>query len=65
MEWKQGVGVVLRRGRQPLETSLVEWKLELSNAPYDFGRALETSLVEWKLRSEIRSELLSLPWKLP
>ena len=55
----------------PLETSLVEWKLERQLAHVEGNAALETSLVEWKLvdfptgeRERVPLETSLVEWKL-
>ena len=55
---------VFRRAR-PLETSLVEWKLDVERAGSERIPSLETSLVEWKLIASGQKSFGQLPWKLP
>ena len=66
MEWKRDVALAVRQVGQPLETSLVEWKLQDPNTGEESDGALETSLVEWKLSPSGRAKnAVRIPWKLP
>ena len=51
--------------REPLETSLVEWKRVNVRVSKTRGQTLETSLVEWKLLERRAIFGTEHPWKLP
>ena len=50
---------------EPLETSLVEWKLKHVREQQKAGNPLETSLVEWKQAKISGNFSPFAPWKLP